>query len=323
MAPRNKKTTTLPQAAPPMIRVEGLAHSYGTRKALDGLNLSVAPGQAFALLGPNGSGKSTLFRILSTVQGFTSGLVEVDGLAVQTQPAAVRTRLGVVFQYPSLDGKLTARENLRFQGYLYGFRGTALTQRVSELLHRFKLESHAEERVDALSGGMRRRVELAKTLLHSPRLLLLDEPSTGLDPAARRDLWTLLNALRKDTGLTLLVATHLMDEAAGCDRVGLMDQGRMVAQGTPDDLCRELGGEVVSLDSPHPEELARVVKASLKLKPKVVNGTLRLEGKTSLAQAARIMDRHPELVTRVTLARPTLEDVFLARTGHRLNQEEA
>src|SRR6184192_2999746 len=199
-----------------VISVQDLVHRYGDRSALNGISFEVHPAELFGLLGPNGSGKTTLFRILSTLMVPSAGAAQVAGLDVVREPATLRRHIGVVFQAQSVDPKLTAYENLWHQGHLYGLRGPGLKQRVGEILARVGLADRAKERLETFSGGMQRRIELAKGLLHRPAVLLLDEPTTGLDPGARRDLWQYLQMLRDEEHVTLLVTTHLMEEAERC-----------------------------------------------------------------------------------------------------------
>jgi ABC-2 type transport system ATP-binding protein len=277
----------------------------------------------FGLLGPNGSGKSTFFRILSTSLRPAQGSVRIDGFDTAQEADAVRRRLGVVFQSPSLDPKLTVGENLHFHGWLFGLRGPALRRRSAELLDGFSLAARRGERVETLSGGLKRRVELAKALLPAPPLLLLDEPSTGLDPAARLDFWNVLAELRARTGLTIIVATHLMDEAERCDRVALLDQGRLVAEGDPESLRREVGGDVLTVEAAHPEALARSIRERFRAGTVTANGRLRIETDDGLGMAARLLESFGGEIRSLTLGKPTLEDVFLARTGRALDSDAA
>src|ERR1035438_9276283 len=204
-----------------------------------------------ALRDANGSGKTTLFRILSTLMIPTAGRAVVMGCDAAQDAASLRRQIGVVFQAQSVDGKLTAYENLWHQGHLYGLRGAALKKRVGEILTRVGLADRAKERVETFSGGMQRRIELAKGLLHHPGVLLLDEPTTGLDPGARRDLWQYLQMLRDEEHVSVLVTTHLMEEAERCDRLAIMNEGNLVALGTPTELKSEIGGDVILLDAAH------------------------------------------------------------------------
>ncbi|HUR38220.1 MAG TPA: ABC transporter ATP-binding protein, partial [Planctomycetota bacterium] len=237
------------------VEIDGLTHRYGERLALDGVSFSVRKGEVFGLLGPNGGGKTTLFKILSTALRPTSGSARIEGVDVRDD--AVRRRIGVVFQAPGLDQKLTVAENLLHQGHLYGLRGAALRRRIDEELGRFKLSDRARDRVEKLSGGLQRRVELAKALLHQPEILLLDEPSTGLDPGARRDLW---DALRSLKGVTVLLTTHLLEEAERCDRLAILHKGKLVALGAPLDLRGEIGGDVVTIRAKDAEALAAAIR---------------------------------------------------------------
>ncbi|HEY8667047.1 MAG TPA: ATP-binding cassette domain-containing protein, partial [Tepidisphaeraceae bacterium] len=199
-----------------MVAIHGVVHRYGDRFALNGVSLTVQTGEIFGFLGPNGSGKTTLFRILSTLIAPTEGEVRMMGLDLRSQRDEIRRHIGVVFQSPSLDKQLTAEENLMHQGHLYGLRGAELRGRIGEMLARVGLAERPRERVGQFSGGMRRRVELAKGLLNRPRILLLDEPSTGLDPGARIDLWRYLREIQGNEGVTILLTTHLMEEAEHC-----------------------------------------------------------------------------------------------------------
>lgn len=310
------------QAEPPMIRIEGLSYRYPGRVALQAVSFQVRQGELFGLLGPNGSGKSTLLRILAGLRPPSEGSAAIDGLDVTAQAALVRRRLGVAFQTPSLDGKLSVRENLRFQGYLFGMAGSKLAARIEEMLGRFGLAGRARERAETLSGGLKRRVELAKALLHAPPLLLLDEPSTGLDPAARLGFWEVLEEMRAGEGLTVVVATHMMDEAERCGRVALLEQGRLLVVDTPEALKAGLGKETVTLETADPETLAGRIRAELELEASVSRGQIRLTDVPGMATARKILDAFGPEVRAVTVGRPTLEDVFLARTGRTLTAEE-
>ena len=328
------KSTEIP-GQPVMIGLRDLCLAYAGRQALQDISFEVFRGERFALLGPNGSGKSTLLRILSTLLRPTSGTAEVDGLDTTAHPGAVRNRLGVVFQTPGLDGKLSVSENLRFQGYLFGLSGRKLAGRVDEVLERFGLEPRRRDKVETLSGGLKRRVELAKALLHRPALLLLDEPSTGLDPAARRNFWNTLDQLHDAGGLTIVLTTHLMDEAERCDRVALLDQGRTVAVDTPGALKKDLGETVVVIETPRPAALKPRLASLLGLEVTLRDGKLHLSrnhenppGKIArekdfdVGVIQRLLDEFGDEITSVRLGRPTLDDVFLARTGRTITEME-
>src|SRR5215471_4740928 len=264
--------TTLQNAVPsnvdrqraPIIQIEKLRHCYGEREALKGISFDVLPGEIFGLLGPNGSGKTTLFRILSTLMLPTGGQALIGGFDAARQPDEVRRRIGVVFQEQSVDVKLTAAENLWHQGHLYGLRGPLLRDRIGEMLGRVGLEDRAKEKVETFSGGMQRRVELAKGLIHRPAVLLLDEPTTGLDPGARRDLWQYLHELRTQEGVSIIVTTHLMEEAERCDRLAILNLGEVVALGTPAELCSQIGGDVITLGTAAADQLALAIQQNFR-----------------------------------------------------------
>ncbi|MGH9465180.1 MAG: ATP-binding cassette domain-containing protein, partial [Thermoanaerobaculia bacterium] len=250
--------------------------------------------------------------------------LQVLGLDVAREAAALRRRLGVVFQSPSLDPELTARENLECHGRLYGLGRRQLAERTRAVLARLDLAERSGDRVKTLSGGLRRRVEIAKCLLASPRLLLLDEPSTGLDPGARRSLWELLARLREEEGVTILLTTHFIEEADRCDRLLLLDRGRVVAQGTPEALKRGLGGEVVTLTAADPEALASELAQRFGVRAEVSNDEVRFVHPAARGLVARLADSLAGRYRSLTVAEPTLEHVFLARTGRGLeNQPEA
>lgn len=301
----------------PAVLVAGLAHRFGERLALAGLDLSVEPGEVFAVLGPNGGGKTTLFRLLSTLLPIQSGRASIFGLDVARETAAVRASIGVVFQAPSLDRKLTVAENVNIQGALYGLSGAELGRRRDALLEQFGLRERSRDLVEKLSGGLKRRVELAKGLLHEPRLLLLDEPSTGLDPAARADLWRHLRSLRDEKGTTILVTTHYLDEADAADRIAILHEGKLVALGTPEELKASVGGDSITIETNLAESLATAIQQQLNLPAKVLGGVVRLEVPEGHRWISRLAEAFPGQIASIRLGRPSLEDVFIARTGHR------
>ena len=249
-------------ASPAVISVQDLVHRYDDRLALNGVSFDVRPAELFGLLGPNGSGKTTLFRVLSTLMIPTGGRALILGHDAARDPNSLRRQIGVVFQAQSIDLKLTAAENLWHQGHLYGLRGALLKSRIAEMLARVGLAERAQEKAETFSGGMQRRLELAKGLLHHPSVLLLDEPTTGLDPGARRDLWQYLHSLRDDEQVTVIVTTHLMEEAERCDRLAILNEGKLVALGTPLELKHEIGGDVIWIEASHnAQRLAESVTA--------------------------------------------------------------
>ncbi|MFN8625233.1 MAG: ABC transporter ATP-binding protein [Candidatus Binatia bacterium] len=298
------------------IRVDRLRHVYGARVALNDISFSVLRGEMFGLLGPNGGGKTTLFKILSTLLAPSAGSALLLGDPLSA-PAAVRRHLGVVFQHPSVDGKLSVLENLVCHGHLYGLRGAALRRRIGVMLQRLRLSDRAADRVETLSGGLRRRTELAKALLHAPAVLLLDEPSTGLDPGARRDFVQYLRQLCEQDGVTVLLTTHHMEEAERCDRVAILHQGNLVRVGTPGELKACLGGDVVSIETPDADGLSQKIRERYACVAAVVDGTLRLQRPRGHEFVRDIVEAFPADVSLVTYGKPTLEDVFIHLTGHR------
>lgn len=304
----------------PAIWTQGLWHRYGQRVALEQLDLEVARGEIFGLLGPNGGGKTTLFRLLTTYFSVQTGQVRVLGIDPLVDPLGVRRRIGVVFQHPSLDDKLTVGENLRYHARLYGLSRADAARHEREMLEALGVWDRRGDLVGRLSGGLARRVELAKCLLHQPKLLILDEPSTGLDPGARRDLWRILRSLGA-AGVTALVTTHLMEEAADCDRIGIIDRGRLVAQGTPEELRAEIGGAIVSLVSREPERLAARLKEALGINATIEADRVSFESAGGYAIVPKLAEAGGDLVESLAVARPSLEDVFLKRTGHRFWSE--
>jgi ABC-2 type transport system ATP-binding protein len=298
------------------VEVAGLTHRYGERLALDALSFSVGVGEIYGLLGPNGGGKTTLFQLLSSLMHLQAGTVSVFGLDLATSSIPVRRTMGVAFQSPSLDVHLTVAENLRHQGHLYRMRGAALEQRIVQLLERFGLADRTRDRVAELSGGLQRRVEIAKALIHQPRLLVLDEPSTGLDPGIRREMWSVLEELREQDGVTVLLTTHFMEEGDRCDRVGLLDQGRMVAEGAPAELKTEVGGDVVRITSDEPGEVVEELRQRFAIEARFDGEVVRFERQRAHTEVVPVVEALAERITSISVSQPTLEDVFLARTGH-------
>jgi ABC-2 type transport system ATP-binding protein len=310
-------------SAPAVISVQNVVHRYEERTALNGVSFDVHPAEVFGLLGPNGSGKTTLFRILSTLMIPTAGRATIMGCDVAREPARVRRQLGVVFQAQSVDQKLTAYENLWHQGHLYGLRGATLKKRIHEVLSRVGLLDRARELVETFSGGMQRRIELAKGLLHHPGVLLLDEPTTGLDPGARRDLWQYLQMLRDEEHVSVLVTTHLMEEAEKCDRLAIMSEGNLVALGTPDELKSEIGGDVVLLTAARDAgKLAERIRVHFHVDTTVLDNQVRIERNGAHRFVTEVVEAFPGEVEALSVSKPALEDVFIRRTGHKFWSEK-
>ena len=296
------------------LSIQRLTHRYGERLALNQLTLDVARGEVFGILGPNGSGKTTLFRVLSTLLPPQQGEVALLGLGLAAETMEVRRRMGVVFQAPSLDKKLTVAENIRHQAALYGVPRAEWKPRTERLLKQFRLEERANERTESLSGGLRRRAELAKGLVHEPEFLLLDEPSTGLDPGARADLWDCLRQLQAD-GATIVLTTHLLEEADRCDRLAILDRGELVALGAPDALRSAIGGDSLTLAVDDLEGVAEELREQFDLAARMVDGQVRLECQDGHEWVARLVNHFGDRIRAVHLGKPTLEDVFIHHTG--------
>ena len=299
------------------VDVQNLTHRYGDRLALDAVTFSVEAGTLSALVGPNGGGKSTLFRILSTLVKPTEGTALVFGADIVRDPREVRRRIGVVFQSPALDKKLSLRENLLHQGHLYGMSGKALSERIERLLKWIGLADRSADKVEKLSGGLKRRVEIAKGLVPGPSLLLLDEPTTGLDPLARREVWEALRSLQTTDGVTVLTTTHLLEEAELCSQVALLNSGKIVAVGEPSALRSSLGGDVISLQAKDPQGLKSRIEAKFSLPVTVVDGIVRLEKKAGHEFVPALVGAFADEIQSVTVAKPTLEDFFIEKTGNR------
>ena len=302
------------------IKVENLSYAYGARRALVDVTFSISQGEVFGFLGPNGSGKTTLFKILSTLIPVERAAVNILGHELGSGARSIRQYLGVVFQRPSLDLKLTATENLRHHGHLYGLRGKTLKQRIQDALDQFELTDRAHESVETLSGGLQRRAELAKATLHKPKLLLLDEPSTGLDPGARRSFRAYLTGLQETT---VILTTHILDDAEACDRVGILNEGKLVAIGTPDELKGQVSGDILILDSPESEQLALKINQRFGYTATSIEGLLRIECHNGHDFVRDVVAAFPTEIRSVHFGKPTLEDVFIKLTGRRFEENGA
>ena len=291
--------------------IDAVSHAYGSHQALQNVSFEVKDHAFFGLLGPNGSGKTTLFRIISSLLAPDTGSCRVMGYDTIQSPKNVRMNLGVVFQQPSLDEALTVRQNLSFHGALYGLGGKTLQQRIAFLSKRLQIEDRLESRVSQLSGGLKRRADLVRGLLHQPRLLLLDEPTTGLDPIARHDFWQLLSSIRKEEGITLILATHLLDEAESCDDVVIMDTGKIRVQGNPSELRNKLGDRMLWISTPDPNLLAQRLHAEFGLHASEVEGSLCIKDERALQEMPALYNSMAGLIEAATVRSPTLEDVFL------------
>ncbi len=309
-----------------IIEVEGLVKGFGGKvrvRALDGLDLTVEGGGVYGLLGPNGAGKTTLIRVLTTLLPADAGSARVAGVDVRQHPDQVRARIGLAGQYAAVDDHLTGRENVELVGRLYGLPRRQARRRAGEVLERIGLTEAADRQVKTYSGGMRRRLDLAACLVGRPRVLFLDEPTAGLDPASRRDLWELVGDL-VDTGATVLLTTQYLEEADQlADRIAVIDHGRLVSEGTPDQLKDRVGGAVLELTVPDGHRArARWALRTMQAEDPADDqprGRIVLpapDGARTLSQALRRLEAAGVNPEDVALRKPTLDDVFLALTGH-------
>ncbi len=302
-----------------IVSVKDLHFSYGKLDALKGLSFEAEANKITGILGPNGSGKSTTFKILSTQLQPSNGEAFVNGASTTGDRKKVRASLGVTFQSPSLDPILTVQENLEIFAALVGLSGTAKKESISKVLSGLRLEDRRNSKIKELSGGLARRVELAKTLLMKPKLLLLDEPTTGLDPLARTEFWTELRKLR-DQGISILVTTHLMDEAEMCDELIFLTEGKLAAQGTPTSLKSEFGADILSIELQEGEKLFEALKTRLSANDKIVfvNGKIRIESNQPMKIFEEIKTLAGTRIHNFSWGKPTLGDVYLSRTGKSL-----
>jgi ABC-2 type transport system ATP-binding protein len=313
------------------IEADGLVKSYPKGvTALDGLSFAIPPGRVFALLGPNGAGKSTAVKILTTLTTCDAGRARVAGIDVISQPDRVRHTIGVVAQGSGVDVQATGRENLRLQGQIHGMRGRGLEQRAQELLERFGLADAADRVARGYSGGMQRRLDIAMALVHDPTVLFLDEPTTGLDPEVRADMWSEIGKLAAERGKTVLLTTHYLEEADQlAERVAIVDRGKVVRDGSPDDLKRELRGDAihVDLDAEYNGRVSGALAALDTIRDVTVEGrTLRAradDGGRAVPLVLQALESDGVGVASVRVARPSLDDVYLKYTGRTFDAAEA
>ncbi len=304
-----------------IIAVNGLVKHFDKIEAVTGVSFGVAPGEVFGFLGPNGAGKTTTINMLCTLVTPTAGAATVNGFDIVTQRSDVRRSIGLVFQQTTLDEYLSAEQNLRFHAYAYGIPREIRERRMAELLEMVDLTDRRKGSVRLFSGGMKRRLEIARGLLHHPRVLFLDEPTLGLDPQTRRRIWDHLLALREREGVTIFMTTHYMDEAEYCDRIAVIDHGRIVGLDTPDALKRSIGGDVITLTTDDTAAATTEIRERYGLTPTLTDGTLSISvplGERFLADFVRGLTRP---ISSIALRRPTLEDVFLHLTGREIRDE--
>jgi len=311
--------------ADPIIRTEQLVKRFGTVEALKGVDLEVEKGTLLGLLGPNGAGKTTMVRILATLLLPDGGRAEVDGLDVVRDAEELRFRIGLAGQSAAVDENLTGLENLEMVGRLYGLHRAEARRRATEILDRFDLDEAADRTAKTYSGGMRRRLDLAASLVGRPDVLFLDEPTTGLDPRSRIDVWSFIRELQQE-GTTLLLTTQYLDEADQlADRIMVIDVGAVIAEGTSDELKDQIGGEVLEIHVEQPEDATRVAEAlkgvgsgeaTVDLETRLVRLPVGSEGPVALLESVRRLDDLQIALSDIALHKPTLDDVFLSLTGH-------
>jgi len=301
-----------------MIDVRDLRRTFGAIHAVKTVSFDVTEGEVFGFLGPNGAGKTTTISMLCTLLRPSAGAATVNGFDVANERSDVRRSIGLVFQQTTLDDALTAEQNLRFHAFAYGVSADVRERRLRELLTMVELWDRRADRVRTFSGGMKRRLEIARGLLHHPRVLFLDEPTLGLDPQTRRRIWEYLGELREREGLTIFMTTHYMDEAEQCDRIAIIDHGQIVALDTPAGLKGAVGGDLITIDTPNPEAAATELRDRFGLKAILAAGTISFQvqgGETFLPDFIRSFGRP---IAAIGLRRPTLDDVFLHLTGREI-----
>lgn len=305
-----------------MIEVEELSRNFGRLVAVDKVSFQIAEGEIFGFLGPNGAGKTTTINILCTLLTPTGGRATVNGYDVVKQQSEVRRCIGLVFQEPTVDEYLTAEQNLRFHAYSYRIPKEIRESRISELLELVELSDRRKSKVSTFSGGMKRRLELCRGLLHSPRILFLDEPTLGLDPQTRRHIWDHIMALRQQHNLTIFLTTHYMDEAEHCDRISIIDHGRIIALDTPDKLKDAMGGDVVTLKAEDSDAAIVELQEKYDLAPIIENGTIIFSVPHGEQFLPKLMRSLRSNLLSIGVRRPTLDDVFLRLTGRAIRDAE-
>ncbi|MQA62819.1 MAG: ATP-binding cassette domain-containing protein [Actinophytocola sp.] len=304
------------------VRVRGLTKSYGEVEAVRGIDLDVDEGEMFGFLGPNGAGKTTTIKILCTLADATSGSATVAGRDVHTERAEVRRRIGLVFQEPTLDNYLSAEQNLRFHGELYGMPRQLLRERMAEVLEMVGLAERRKDQVMTFSGGMKRRLEIGRGLLHAPRVLFLDEPTIGLDPQTRASIWEYIATLRKTQDITIFVTTHYMEEAEHCDRIAIMNSGEIVVTDTPEALKRSVGADRVQIRTDDDPLAIERLRERFEIEAAVHDGMVTFAVPGGAEFVPRLFARLGLGIDTVTVTRPSLDDVFMAYTGRTIADTE-
>lgn len=304
-----------------MIFVENLVKSYGSNTAVKNVTFEVKEGEIFGLLGPNGAGKSTIINILVTILKYDSGRASINGFDIIKDQNDVRKSIGIIFQDPSLDRRLTAWENMYFHSKLYHVPSMEIESRITNSLELVGLQDRKKDLVSSYSGGMKRRLEIARGIIHTPRVLFLDEPTIGLDPQTRKYIWRYLSGMRKKTSLTMLLTTHYMEEAEICDRIAIIDNGEIIAMDTPANLKKELRNDMVILSSENPSGLSGILKRHFDILPEINLNMLKFPVPDSRTFLPGLFKFAGEQITGVDIKRPSLEDVFIKLTGRAIRDE--
>jgi ABC-2 type transport system ATP-binding protein len=306
-----------------VIEVNELSKSFGKIKAVCEVSFQVDAGEIFGFVGPNGAGKTTTINMLCTLIRPTGGTATINGFDVVKQRSDVRRSIGLVFQEAALDEYLSAEQNLRFHAYAYAVPSDVRERRITEVLELVELLDRRKSKVRTFSGGMKRRLEIARGLLHNPKVLFMDEPTLGLDPQTRRHIWDYVLALRKQTNLTIFLTTHYLDEAENCDRVSVIDRGHIIALDTPDNLKDAMGGDVITLRAGDSEAAAKELKEKFNLSPVLKDGDINFHVPHGEVFLPKMMQSFQTPLVSINLRRPTLDDVFLKLTGRAIREEEA
>lgn len=307
---------------PDMIQVDNIVKKFGDFEAVKGVSFNVTEGETFGFLGPNGAGKTTTINMLVTIIKPTSGKAVLNGFDVGINPDQVRQSIGIVFQDPSLDERLTAMDNLQFHGLIYNINKETRNKNIDAMLKMMKLEDRKHNLVRTFSGGMKRRLEIARGLIHEPKILFLDEPTLGLDPQTRNYIWTYIDRLKERTGLTIFLTTHYMDEAENCDRIAIIDDGKIIALDTTENLKKLVGENIITLRTSENEKALKEIDSLFGLKPVLKNDQIRLEVKDGEKFVPRLIKETTVPIDYISLWKPTLDDVFLKLTGRAIREEK-
>ncbi|MFH0949012.1 MAG: ATP-binding cassette domain-containing protein [Candidatus Aenigmatarchaeota archaeon] len=307
------------------IETNSLTKKFDELAAVDSVNLEIMEGEMFGLLGPNGAGKTTTISMLATMLEPTSGSAKINGFDIRNKDN-VRKSIGIVFQDPSLDDELTGKENLEFHARMYHMQKNLREKRTEEVLKLVELEDKANQRVKTYSGGMKRRLEIARGLMHHPKILFLDEPTLGLDPQTRRSIWEHIRRLNKQEKITIILTTHYMEEAEYlCNRIAIIDHGKIIALDTPDNLKNIMGGDILTLETDNAEELKKILKFEWIKEIKIFDSSMNIivnNGEKVIPKILEIAGKNRIRIISVKLKKPTLEDVFIHYTGRAIREEE-